>query len=97
MSTGDRTKTFLADNTSTADPITVQSFCNEVVIQENAKANTTSYKIYDPSLSSGPVTKAIGEAYVFRRKASWYPGDTIGYIETVDASSATFSQEERQH
>jgi hypothetical protein len=87
--------TFTSDNIGNADPITVERQCNEVIVQENGKANTTSYRIYDPDLNASPVTRAVGEPYVFRRTAPWIGGTTVGFIETIDAASATFSREEK--
>jgi hypothetical protein len=67
-----------------------------VKIWEDAKANTTSFKVREPNMTSPGVTIPIGGEYVFRKpgRGPYLCGDVAGYVETIDAASATFAQKE---
>lgn len=94
MAQGDRTKTFTVDNAGNPEPIQVQSYCRSVTIYENNQAGTTDYILHIPAMGSSGVTKPAGSKAVISRDAQWYPGDIVGYVETV-SGSVTFAQEEQ--
>jgi hypothetical protein len=94
-SSGDRTNVTTYDNVGNPDPVIVNSTCSEVLFYENAKANTTRFRVYEPALVSTPVTKDIGESYTFKRSSCWIPGQIVGYVEILDAATASFAQEEK--
>jgi hypothetical protein len=96
----DQTRTFTADNIGNPEPVTIQGEGTRTVkIWENAKANTTSFIVREPNMTSPGVTISVGGDYIFRKpgRGPYGCGDIAGYVETVDAASAIFAQKEGPH
>ena len=82
---------FDVDNSAFVD-IVVFTYCNLVVVYEDARAGTTDYLFKGASHATGTGTKVSGEKVEFRGHFS--PGETVGSIKCVSAVTASFVQEE---
>lgn len=93
----DQSSTFIADNAGNPEPVTLLSGgARAVKIFENAGANTTSFIVHEPRMTSPGITIPNGGSYIFHCNSGRFYncGEIAGYIETVEAGSAVFAQQE---
>lgn len=93
----DQTRTFTVDNAGNPEPVTLQAGGSKAVrIYENAAAGTTAFIVHEPRMTSPGITVPAGGIYVFHCNSGRYYdcGEIAGYVETVDAASAVFAQQE---
>ncbi len=87
------TKTpFDIDNTAFVN-VVVDTYCNHVVVYEDARAATSDILVKGNVGTPGEIQKVAGEKIDFRSKL-YSPGQIAGSIKAVSAVTVSMAQEE---
>lgn len=89
-----RTKA-LSSITTTPQAVTVQTQCTLVTVEEDSTLTPVGLKKRAPNSSDSAIPKPAGVAVAFIAPAgsTFYPNQTVGYVEAVSGSTSGFQDE----
>ena len=91
MSVPGATYTFTVDALGNDEVAYARSYCNQIILGENAQAGTVDWKFRFTS-GGDQVTVPAGGTWTFR--SSYAPGDFVAFVSTV-SGSMTMAQVEQ--